>query len=87
MFRSELTPIFTRLSSDELLSTCEKGLAQNQNESVNNVLWTKCSKRVFIGKSRFTLAVCDAVTSFNDGARRKKTLMQKLNLTIGPNAE
>ena len=56
IFRGELKPIFARLSK-ELLHSCQKGLTRNQNESLNNVLWSKCSKRIFIGKDRFTLAV------------------------------
>ena len=85
VFRGELKPIFEWLSSPELLNSCKKGLAQNQNESLNNVLWAKCSKRVFIGKDQFTVAVCEAITAFSDGARSMKTLFQKLNLSCGHN--
>ena len=85
MFRGELKPIFERLSSPELLNSCKKGFTQNKHESLNNVLWTKCSKRIFIGKDQFTIAVCEATTTFNDGARSMKTLFQKLNLSCGHN--
>ena len=86
IFRGELKPIFARLSSKELLHTCQKGLTQNQNEFLNNALWSKCSKRIFIGKDRFTLAVCESITSFNDGARGKKQLMERLKLIYRPNS-
>ena len=85
VFRGELKPIFEQLSSSDLLNSCKRGLTQNQNESLNNVLWTKCSKRVFIGKDRFTIAVCEAITAFNDGARSTKTLFEKLKLECGHN--
>ena len=86
VFRGELKPIFERLSSSDLLNSCKQGRTQNQNESLNNVLWTKCSKQVFIGKERFTIAVCEAITAFNDGARSTKTLFEKLKLAFGQNA-
>ena len=38
-FVNELRPIFEKLSKDELLSCCLKGLTQNQNESLNSQLW------------------------------------------------
>ena len=34
VFRSELLPLFTRLSKPELLQKCLKGLTQNQNDSI-----------------------------------------------------
>ena len=47
IFRKELKPLFTRLSSDELLKRCLKGVTQNQNEALNSILWKKCPKSVF----------------------------------------
>ena len=47
IFRKELKPLFTRLSSDELLKRCLKGVTQNQNEVLNSILWKKCPKSVF----------------------------------------
>ena len=84
VFHGELKPIFVRLSSNDLLNSCKKGLTQNQNES-SNVLWTKCSKRIFTGKDRFMIAVCEAITAFNNGARSTKTLFERLRLACGHN--
>ena len=56
VFRKELKPIFDRLSSKKLLQSRKKGLIQNQNEAVN-VSWSKCPKRVFVGRDQFTIAV------------------------------
>ena len=85
VFRGELKPIFEWLLSPEFMNTCKKGLTQNQNESLNNFLWDKCSKRIVIGKDRFTTGVCEAIIAFNHGARSTKTLFQKLNLSCGHN--
>lgn len=45
----ELEPIFKRLSDDSLLTRCLQGLTQNQHESVNAQLWSRCSKTTFAG--------------------------------------
>ena len=127
VFRDELLPIFCRLSSSELLKSFAKGLTQNQNESLNNVVWSKCSKRIaqqccmeqmlktnrstmlyganaqneslnnvvwskcskriFIGLHRFKLAVSEAMTAFNDGAKSREDLLSKLNLECGVSAK
>ena len=62
----------------------EKGLTQNQNESINNCVWTKCPKRVFCGMYRFTL-VCESVLKWNEGAYGRKTFLEQLNLNCGLN--
>ena len=82
IFRRELKPIFERLPSAELLSTCQKGLTQNANESINGIVWSRCPKRLFCGKQRFTICVCDAITQFNEGAKERKRLFSELNLEI-----
>ena len=46
------------------LRRCSKGLTQDQNEALNNVVWSKRSKRVFTGRERFKLAVCEAITPY-----------------------
>ena len=83
--RTELKPIFVRLSSNELLHGCQKGLTQNQNESINSVVWSRCPKRVFCGKRQFGISVCDAVSLWNDGARGRKSLYKMLNVDVGYN--
>ena len=40
----EIRPIFLDLSKDELLAKCLHGEAQNNNESLNNMIWAKCPK-------------------------------------------
>ena len=37
VFRGELHEIFTQHSSPDLLNACQRGLTQNQNESINNM--------------------------------------------------
>ena len=51
VFRGEIDEIFTRLPSPDLLNACQRGLTHNQNESINNMIWSKCPKRVYVAKT------------------------------------
>ena len=86
IFRGELRFIFERLSSNELLLSCQKGLTQNPNESINGVVWSRCPKRLFCGRQRYTMSVCDAIAQFNEGAKGRKRLYKQLNLDTSYNA-
>ena len=79
----QLDPIFTRLSKDELLSRCLKGMTQNQNESANGVLWSKCPKTKFCGARRVRIAVCETIAAFNTGAASKAVVMNLCGVTPG----
>jgi len=82
-FFSILKPLFERLSNKELLSRCQRGFTQNQNE-VNGVLWNKCLKTRFCRITKLTLAVSDSVAEFNAGAGAAVLLMK--NSGIHPSA-
>ena len=32
-------------------ASCQRGPTQNQNESINNMIWSKCPKRVYVAKA------------------------------------
>ena len=53
--RKLLIPIFRDLSDSKLLSKCLHGQTQNANESLNNVIWKKCPKDVYISKKLLNL--------------------------------
>ena len=90
----ELNPTFTRLSKDDLLSRCLKGMTQNQNEAVNGQLWSKCSKTKlifvepgeFILQREYTGAASKAVTmelcQVSPGVNTMKALRQQDKLRI-----
>lgn len=86
IFRNELKSIFDRLSSQDMLKSCQGGLTQNQNESINSVVWSRCPKRLFCGLHRYTISVCDAVSQFNDGSNGRYHLFKTLNVDVGDNA-
>ena len=61
-----IKPIFQELSSDELLSKCLQSKTQNANESLNNLIWRKCPKNVFVQRDTLECAVNSAVIEFNE---------------------
>ncbi|XP_068700909.1 uncharacterized protein [Montipora foliosa] len=85
VFVEELKPIFTRLTSDDLLKRCLQGQTQNRNESVNGQLWSRCPKSRYCGKRRVVIAVCETVGVFNTGASSKAVLMKSCGISPGRN--
>ena len=61
-----IEPIFRRLSSDDLLSKCLHGQTQNGNESLNNLMWTKCPKNTFVERPIIEMGVNSAVVDYNE---------------------
>ena len=60
-------PIFQELRSDDLLSKCLHGKTQNANEALNNIIWQKCPKNVFVHRDMLEVGLNSAVVEFNDG--------------------
>jgi len=85
VFRKELKPIFTFLTNDELLKRCLKGHTQNQNESLNRVLWSKCLKTKFSGRRKVLFAACETTSIFNTGASSKLLILRKMGIKSGVN--
>ena len=75
VFFDEPLHIFTHLTNEDLLKRRLKGLTQNQNESVNGVLWSRCAKNKFCGKVKVELAVSDTVSHFNSGSASRASLL------------
>ena len=76
-------PIFEALIRDELLHRCLEGATQNQNESLNSVIWSFLSKETFAGLSSVETACAMAVSLFNNGAHTVSSIMQKCGLNSG----
>ena len=85
VFIKELDPIFVRLSKDELLVRCLKGMTQNQNEAANGMLWSRCPKIKFCGARRVRIAVCETIGVFNTGAGSVAEVMDMCGITPGAN--
>lgn len=66
------------MSSDSLLQKMQHGGTQNANECLNSVIWARCPKTVFVGKSKVEAAASMAFSTFNEGASAMLAVMEKL---------
>ena len=62
-----IKPIFTDLSNESLLLKCLHGKTQNANESINNIIWTKCPKNIYVQRNVLEMGVASAVINSNGG--------------------
>ena len=82
-----LEPIYTDLSSRELLERCKGGNTQNNNESYNGLLWHFAPKHLHNGLKTIELANFLAVSIFNDGFHAILKMLQIMDVIIGPIAK
>lgn len=82
-----IRPVYERLSNNELLERCLGGFTQNNNESVNSLIWSMAPKVTSSGAKIVEIATYIATNIFNDGYNNILLTMQIMNLTIGPNAQ
>ena len=57
-------PVFEDLSKPQLLEKCIDGATQNQNESFNNILWSRCPKTGFCSLVTVEAALGLAILTF-----------------------
>ena len=82
-----LEPIYTDLSSKELLQRCKGGNTQNNNESYNGLLWHFAPKHLHSGVKTVELANFLSVSIFNDGFHGILKMLGVMGVVIGPIAE
>ena len=80
-----IAPIFFHndLGSEVLLSKCLHGETQNVNESLNNLIWTRCPKRIYVGNSVLKTVVASDVICYNDGVQGTLPVLTKLGIEHG----
>ena len=78
-----IQPIIVTLSSDDLLCKCLHGATQNSNEAVNNIIWNKCPKNVYVGRPVLELGVSSAILEFNEGSFGVNSVFQQYGITNG----
>ena len=84
---SKMKPEYVRLREDNLLQKCLHGKTQNQNESLNGMMWHRIPKEVFVGSETLQLRLFDAVSSFNIGSLTVIRLYQALGIPPGKYTE
>ncbi len=78
-----IKPTYTRLSDDDLLKKCLDGKTQNQNESLNGMIWNRLPKTVFVGADVLNFGAYDAVAHFNIGNKAAENILLELGLIPG----
>ena len=73
------------MSENDLLNRRLRGMTQNQNESINGVLWGQCPKIKFCNRQKDELAVSETVCEFNTGAYSKVSLQFDIGLNVSSN--
>ena len=51
LVHEEIQKHFNALSDDNLLKKCTHGKTQNCNEGLNNIIWSRCPKNIFVKRS------------------------------------
>ena len=80
---TKMVPIFQRLTEEKLLSRCSSNRTQNNNESLHNLIWSFCPKRIFAGRTTVENAVCMAILQFSMGSTFKEVLCKVLGFAPG----
>ena len=78
-----ILPIFKRLSEKKLLEKCVGGFTQNQNEALNNLIWSFCPKAGYAGATVIETGVALAVCIFNNGY----TVIERILTRLGVSTE
>ena len=76
-------PTFEALSDESLLSKCLHGGTQNQNETINGMIWQRATKETHSSLPTVEVATFLAVAHFNDGARALEYVLKELGIVPG----
>jgi len=74
------------ISSENLLQRCIGGFTQNNNESLNALIWSFAPKCMFSGAKTVEIASYLAASIFNEDYKSLLKMMHVMNIKIGPNA-
>ena len=78
-----LEPIYEELSADVLLRKCLHGQTQNQNESLNCMIWERIPKTKYVWITQLEFGVYDAVANFNIGRKSTVDIYRRLGMVPG----
>lgn len=81
----EIKPVFEDLTNPVLLAKCIHGGTQNVCESLNNIIWSRIPKKVFVRLETLKLGVYEAVSCYNKGSVAKCLVFHVLGLNPGKN--
>jgi len=82
-----IKPIYEDLSSDELLERCLEAETQNNNESLNSLIWTFAPRHLHSWAKIVEIATFLAVVIFNEGFMPILKIINVMGVTIGQQVE
>ncbi|GFV62905.1 uncharacterized protein TNCV_3719111 [Trichonephila clavipes] len=77
-----IKPVFNDLPQPKLLQKCLGGKTQNNNESINSLIWKLCPKTLGCGRKIVDISTNEAIVIFNDGNQGRLKILQSLGLTV-----
>ncbi|XP_043270679.1 uncharacterized protein [Venturia canescens] len=81
-----MKPIYEDLSKDELLERCVGGFTQNNNESLDQLIWKITPKILPAGSKIVNIAALVAACTFNEGSSDLLLFMHGMDLKLGRNS-
>lgn len=81
-----IRPIYEELTKDELLHRCLGSETQNNNESLNSLIWTFAPKHLHSGPKIVEIATFLATVIFNEGFEAVIKIMNVMGCQIGREA-
>ena len=81
-----MKPIYEDLSKDMLFKRCVGGFTQNNDESINQLIWKITPKIHPAGSIIVKIAALIAVCIFNEGILALLLIMHGMDLKLGPNS-
>ena len=71
------------LTSEDLLEQCLEAFTQNNNDSINSLIWTFAPKHLHCGKKTVKISNFLAVVIFNEGFRKILKIMEVMGIKLG----
>ena len=81
-----IKPVYEDLSEDELLIRCLGGHTQNNNESLNQLMWKIAPKKWFGSNHIVEIAAYVGASVFNEGPATFLHFLHELGVGVGPSA-
>ncbi|KAJ4432440.1 hypothetical protein ANN_21059 [Periplaneta americana] len=78
-----MKPTFRALAKPDLLKKCVHGKTQNPNESLNQLIWKRCPKTLFVSSTVVQIATLDAILVYNNGNVGRIRTLQELGFEPG----
>ena len=73
-----IQPIYDSQADHTLFSRCFNSYTRNPNDSLNNLVWKRCPKKIYQGKKVVELCIASAEAAYNDGLSSVARVLERL---------